>query len=135
MPFIDLLLGSAIDRWQVLRERGLQPGGPLLQVEQALLADDSALMSGDPYAVAEPSLAGSVEPMVGSGGLMWSSTRSLSLAVPAYNASSRARSRSSSEPRSPRARRKDSRPRSTPRSRAMRRCAAARPGSSCDARV
>ena len=49
---------------QVLRERGLQPGGPLLQVEQALLADDSALMSGDPYAVAEPSLAGSVAPVL-----------------------------------------------------------------------
>ena len=49
---------------QVLRERGLQPGGPLLQVEQALLADDSALLSGDPYAVAEPSQAGSVAPVL-----------------------------------------------------------------------
>lgn len=49
---------------QVLRDRGLSPGGPLLQVEQALLADDSALLSGDPYAVAEPSLAGSVAPVL-----------------------------------------------------------------------
>ena len=49
---------------QVLRERGLQPGGPLLQVEQALLADDSALLSGDPFTVAEPSQAGSVAPVL-----------------------------------------------------------------------
>ncbi|MEQ1699388.1 MAG: winged helix-turn-helix domain-containing protein [Ilumatobacteraceae bacterium] len=49
---------------QLLRERGLSPGDPLLQVEQALLADDSALLSGDPYAVAEPSLSGSVAPVL-----------------------------------------------------------------------
>lgn len=49
---------------QVLRERGLSPGAPLLQVEQALLADDSALLSGDPSVVDLPSFAGSVAPVL-----------------------------------------------------------------------
>lgn len=42
---------------QTLRERGLSPGGPLLAVEQALLADDSVLLSGDASVVDVPSFA------------------------------------------------------------------------------